>query len=69
MRCLYNEMCHGATLGDGRFRSAETIAHASGYGIHNVRIQLRAMELRGEVESRRGIGFAHGNRKLYRAAR
>lgn len=69
MRNLFNEMRWGATLGDRRFRSAELIAELSGYGIHNIRLQLQRMEARGEVEVRRGVGFAHGNKKLYRIRR
>ena len=66
---LYMMMRWGAALGDRRFRSAQTIALLSGYGIHNARNRLREMEARGEVESRRGYGRAHGNAKVYRVTR
>ena len=69
MICLENEMRHGATLSDGRFRSTETIARISGYGVAHARRELRRMELAGLVVSGRGQGFAHGNRKTYRTAR
>lgn len=69
MRCLYNEMRRGATLGDRRFRSPETIARRSGYSLRGTIFALREMEARGEVEVRRGLGRAHGNRKLYRLSR
>ena len=69
MRCLYNELRHGATLSDGRYRSPETIARVSGYGLATVRFQLADLVRSGLAEARRGGGFAHGNRLTYRAAR
>lgn len=66
MNNLANELRHGAVLGDRRFRSAQTIAEHSGYSLHTVRVTLREMERRGEVEVRRGVGRVH---KIYRRAR
>jgi DNA-binding transcriptional MocR family regulator len=54
---------------DGRFRSAATIATSCGRALSTVVHQLQEMEKRGEVESRRGLGFAHPRKKLWRLVR
>ncbi len=59
-------MKHGAALGDGRFRSAKTIAVRSGYSLRTVQALLPSMERRGEVEVKRGVGRV---KKVYRRAR